>query len=612
MTRLRTYVLLLAVVFLAAPAATAQDIAVQASVDATTVGTEETVTYTIEVEGVRLSRIETPSPPDTDGLVLLQSSPVTRTDISYTNGEVQSTATFRWTYRPIREGTARLQPATVIVAGETYRTEAIELRVEPQAQRSGRSPAPSGRQPGSSGISSLAEDSESSVASDLFIRAEAIEEEAYVGEQVPLTYRLYYREGLRLRGTRLAGSWDAAGFWREEMDVPSRPAPRTSTMEGERYRTIVLKRVAVFPARAGSLQVAPLRVETDVQRPSGRSPMSRFFSGSGPSKRVEITSDPVMLHVKPLPDGAPVSFEGAVGAFQMDVQLNRAEVEVGESVEIEVRLSGKGNLSTLDPPPLELPPAFDQFDPDVNASINRGGTYVRGTKTFTYTLVPEEAGVYTLSPIEFSYFDPEDERYETLQENLPPIRVRETEETPVATGTTGEGMPVGDIAGLITNASNWTRTDATPLHRSPWAYAALLLPMLLLGGLLAYRRLQEAPDTPRTRRQQAQAVARRHLERARQLHERNEPRPFYEEIERAVLGFIDRRLRMATQGLTRPQLDARLEAAGVPTDTRQTLFDLLDECDRARFAPVDPDATAFRTAHERTSALLADLYRHLE
>ena len=571
----------------ALPAAAQDDVAVEARASANTVGQNETLTYSITVRGPASAGVETPPPPNTSGFQLLTPTPDTRRSFSSINGQTKRSVTFEWRYRPVRVGTGHFGPVAVMVQGETYQTGPVEVRVT-QGQSGASASRPSEDTPFEEG--------------DLFIRATPGAGQVYQNEQLVLTYRLYFREGIQLHRSRLAGTWDAPGFWREELDVSSRPIPRSSVENGTRYQSIVLKRVALFPTRTGTLRVAPLRIETDAEHPSRRS--GRFWRSR--THAVEITSDPVEIEVKPLPPDAPPGFDGAVGTFALNTRVTPTEVRVGDPVEARVRLSGQGNLATLDVPTMKLPDAFERYAPDVDLSVRRDAEGVRGTKTFTTTFVPRNDSTFRLEPIAFSYFDPEEERYRTLRADPVTIRVTGDASAPTATARTGSGLPANDIAGLLPASAKWVRTDWTPLYRQPWVYAALLLPALLMAGLLAYRRRTgRAPDLPSA--EQAHPAARRQLKQARAFLEEDAPRRFYEEVERAVLGFIADRGRFLTHGLTRGQLDARLAAAGVPSATRQHMHDLLAECDRARFAPAPPDHAAAQTASDRAHALLAAL-----
>jgi hypothetical protein len=568
-----------------------QDVTVQAYVSATTVGAQERVTYTLEIEGAAFSDVEAPSPPETEGLALLQPVPSTQSNLSFINGVQRQSVAFQWTYRPLRVGTARIKPVGITVQERFHRTEEITVEVVPQSQRTQRGPpgtAPYGRRPSPSPPEDAAEEEpESRIgAEDIFIRALPSQRSAFQNEQVTIEYQLLFRPFIRPRESRLASSWDAEGFWREDLPVEGRPIPRAIVSDGLRYNTIVLKRVAVFPARSGELRIDPLRVETEVlAMQTTNDPFGRLFSMQHPFETVELASPSVTVEARPLPSGAPEAFTGAVGRFDVDTRLSRTTVPVGEGVDVVMRVRGMGNLAMLEPPAFDVPTVFETYGPRVTTALDSTSGRVRGTKTFTYTLVPRSNGTFDLPALAFALFDPRTERYHTTTSGPMTVRVTGTAEA-VTIATTGEGLPVDDIAGLM-EAATWRPLDRTPLHRSAWTYLALALPLLLLGATYAYRqhRTHLARNPALARRRQAHPLAQKHLQQADALRADGRPEAFFEEVERAVLGFIGNRLDLAERGLTRDQLDAHLAAHTIGADTRAALRTFLDTCDRVRFSP---------------------------
>ncbi|MEX0822723.1 MAG: BatD family protein [Rhodothermales bacterium] len=585
--------------------ALAQDVAVRGSVSETTIGTQESVVFSVEIEGASLSDVRTPSPPDVSGLVLVQRTPSTHRSMTIINGRLQQSVSFRWTYRPQEAGPARIKAASVAVGDRTYSTEPISITVVDQSQRpNGRNARPQWPSAGSSTQESP--DNAVERARDLFIRAVASTLEARLNEQVTIEYQLFFRDGVQLRQSRLAGSWDAEGFWREEFNVDSRPVPETRVENGIVYHMIVLKRVAVFPTRSGDLTIDPLEIETEAYVPSGASDaFDRFFSMRGRFESVSLSSPPVHLRVRPLPDNAPGSFSGAVGTYAVEAGIDESDVEVGEPVQLEVVVRGAGNLATLDAPRFQPPAIFERYDPGIETSIDRDGRRIRGSKTFRYVLVPRSNGTYELPPVTLTYFDPESGRYETSEAALPALRVTGSA-SPLAAGTTSGGLPIDDIAPIHAGAASWHAVDAPPLHRRAWPYAALALPIGLLLFLYAARRRESAltDDPRRARSRMAHPLAGKHLRSAQEHLADGRSRAFYKEIERAVTGFIGNRLHVAATGLTRNQIDALLVSVGVGRDDRTVLRNLLDECDRVRFAPLVPERETMEHAGERAAAVI--------
>ena len=595
----------------------AQDVSVQASVSETTIGTEEAVTYRIQVEGVSANEVNPPRAPEASGLSLIRSNPSTQQSVSIVNGRMTQSMSYEWAFRPDGEGNAQIGQTEVTVKGTTYNTQPIAISVVPQAQRPQRQtrrrntfdpfgtfrrqPAtPSANEPAAPQIGK----------NDIFIRALPSARKVVRNQQVNIEYHLYFREGMQLRQSRLADSWDAEGFWREELDVQRRPVPKTVVQNGLRYNTIILKRVAVFPTHTGDLTIDPLKIEAEAYIPnSNLDPFDQFFSFRPRYEPVEVASPSVKIEVSPIPEDVPDSFTGAVGTFQLEARVDRDAIEVGEPVQLELEISGTGNIATVDIPELDPPGVFEKYDPQVKTSIDRSGNRIRGSKTLTYVLVPRSNGTFQLPEMEMSFYNPARSRFETIRPRPSAVKVTGTPTSPVATLRTASGLPVDDIAGLLAVPARWKRVSVSALHERAWVYALIVIPLLVLGGFVVQHKynLKLAGDVKFARGKRAHPVARKHLKQAEILLAQRDARAFYQEIERALLSFVGNRLNVAETGMTYQKIDMLLAQKNVNPEIRAQLIRLLEECDRVRFAPILPDQQEMDTACDRVSTLIVQL-----
>ena len=447
-------------------------------------------------------------------------------------------------------------------------------------------------------------------ARDIFIEVAPSSRQAVQNQQVTVSYLLYFREGIQLRQSRLTDSWDAEGFWREELEVEQRPIPQIVVRDGLRFNRITLKRAAVFPTRSGELTVDPLKIESEAILPSrSGDPMARFFSLQSRFQPVELSSAPLTLNVASLPTGAPPSFQGAVGSLDFSATYDRTELEVGESLQLTVRVSGDGNVATLAPPGFQPPGAFERYDPQVTTNIDRTGQRLRGSKTFTWVLVPRSNGTFQMPGVAFSWYDPAEGRYVSRETAPTTVTVTGTGTPASAVMALSGGLPVDDIAGPLETAARWVPTDRAPLHRMAWPWASIAVPAIALIALtLVGRRAHHLAANPAVARlRRAGPLARKHLKAADARLSANDPRGFYEALERALLGFVGNRLNVAEHGLTRDSLDRVLDRASVPQATRTGLIGFLDRCDRARFSPVLPDAAQMQSDRDGAADLLVTL-----
>lgn len=604
-------------VLMSASTSFARQVDVHASVDATTIGTEESVTLTVTIDGSDGSDVQVPQPPEAVGLTLLQTIPRTQQSVSIINGQMSRSFGYSWSYRPTGQGTARIEASTVRVKDREYHTQPIQVQVIPQDQRPARARrtdpfANAFRSPFDPPATEPAPEPDES---DLFIRAVPSKRSAWQNEQVVIEYRLFFREGIQLRQSRLTDSWDAEGFWREELDVETRPIPRIMVENGLRYNTIVLKRAAVFPTRAGDMSVDPLKIESEAMLPFGsRDPFRSLFAMQTRFTPVQLESPEVAIDSRPLPAGAPASFNGAVGSYAMTVNPDRTNLEVGESMQLSITVTGRGNLATMDAPVLDAPAAFDVYDPDVSTLLDRSGAQLNGSKTFRYILIPRTNGTFEIPPITFSWFDPGSGRYRTSSTDPIPVSVTGTATSPLSVTATTNGMPVDDFAPLFTMSDEWTPTHRAPLHTRWWVWSLLLLPLAVMGGAQVWRRHQNrlVHDPRWARGRRAHPLSRKHLKKAMELLESGDTKGYFEEVERAVLGFIGNRLNIAEKGLTRPQLDELMTKRGATEALRNRLKSLLDLCDRGRFAPASFSPENKESAFDDASALIPDLDEQLD
>ncbi len=576
-------------------------ISVTATVDETTVGTEETVRFYLEVKGGTYSNVNTPAPPEAQGLSLVRRTPSTQQNISYLNGKLEQSLTFSWRYTPTGPGTARIGTARINAGGRAYQTEPIRINVIPQDQRPNAATASRPRERRSANLPEIKD-------TDVFIRALPTTRRVYQNEQLTISYDLYFRHGVQLRSSRLADSWDAEGFWREDLDVAQRATMRQEVVNGLRYNVVTLKRVAVFPTRAGELNIEPLRIETEVALPT-RSTFNTFFLNNATRfQPATIASPGIVIESTQLPANAPEGFSGAVGSFSIKAETNRTEVQVGEPFTLSVAISGRGNIATLAEPELALPAMVEQYGVEIADQINRSRTRISGDKAFSFTLIPRASGNLTLPPLKLTFFNPNTRRYATLRSKPIAISVTGTA-TPASSLIAETAFPANDIADILGQTNLWSSTPSPPLHMQLWPYLALGVPLLLLLGLFAYRKhaFRLETDVQYARNRRAHPLARKHLKEAERLLAAHQPQAFYEEIARAVTGFIGDRLNVAVIGLTLEQLNRTLAEHQVPASERNTLRTILIECDQARFSPVQPTMEIMETATERAATLITDI-----
>ncbi len=555
--------------------ASAQEVSVRAWTNARTVGDDDVVTYSIEVRGAPFGQVATPQPPATTGLALGRSAPSAGRDATYEDGALLQTITFRWLYRPLQPGQARIGSTTVMIDGRAYETDPIAIEVEPQIARSRRAqqPRPLRDTPGQRG------QTDAGAEGLTLVRTVLDKQDVFTNEQLTIEYQLLFRDFVRPGSSRLVENWEAEGLWREALDVEMRPTPETVLHEGERFNMITLMRAALFPMRPGTHTISPLTIRTDIDFTH-----AARRERQAPSDPLELQTDPLQITARPLPSGAPDTFDGAVGQFALTTSVSPTSVEVGDAVELVAEVRGSGNLILLDPLQLEVPAEVTLYEPETATQLERTDAGVESTATYTYTLVARQPGTVTLPPVTFSYFDPAAEAYRTIEQTPAPITVREPTQPTITQAPPRANTPV----------------DAPERRYTVWATLAAVLAGL--AGLWAWRRgPDDAGEEPAT------ALEASPLARAEAAAAAGEVDACYHALDRAIREAIAARSQQPALGQSQHDLAALLRDEGVPDDTIYTIMSLLQEVEDAQYAPPAQRPQQMEQAVARARAVVTDL-----
>jgi hypothetical protein len=588
------------------------------TVDRTEVGTEDIFQLTVVVvDPPDNAQVQFPAPDDFE---VLSSSESTQRSIEMSGSGppvIQTVRKHVLMMRASRVGSRTIPPSVLTAGGRTWRTESLKMTV--RKGRVGPPPAQAGRQqlpdpfrnfPFGSMQDPFAEEEEPNDRedlriprgdSDLFLRATLDKKQVYVGEQVTLSLYIYSRVDL--------SSVDAVtmpkleGFWSEDVESPTQLSSEQRIVNGIPYRTYLLRRRALFPVKSGALPITP--AEADITT-------GFLFAGH----RVHRKSNDLEVQVKPLPPGGPKGLSSAnVGEWRLSMEVSPTRVELGQPVTVKVLLEGMGNVKNVTPPRLTMPPALKAYDPKTTDKVVPNKFRIQGSRVQEYLVMPQRTGTFTLEPLEFSYFDPNTGRYEVSRTEPVEITVEPGAGGMASAPVTGSPSTLADAASEQKNVL--TASGLRPLRyqarfeepaaavwQRPFFVPAVLTPvglmlMLGLGGLVRGRMSQE--DEGSRNRQRAKA-ARKRLAEAEKLRTGSSS-AFYGEVEKAVLNFLEARLKTPVGGLTRDALEAKLTEAGVDVERRQRVRFVLESCDAGRFAP-GAEATARERILDDASAVM--------
>jgi hypothetical protein len=554
----------------------ADDVDISATVDRNVVGLEEQIVLTLSITADSRS-IPDPQVPDMPTLDVFSSG--SSQSFNFVNGEFFASKSYTYIIMPTRPGNFTIPPFKVRVKGHEYKSEPIEIKVQSSSTRGSQSTAP----PKSSRSSKVRSESGEKV----FIDAEIDKKSAYIGEQVTLTFRFY--QAVRLLNEPELVRPSFTGFWIEDLPPNKK---YYQTIRGVRYYVTEI-RTALFPTSPGEKEIEPFRVTVvpdAFQSFMNRDPFDIFgdnFFGRGRGEPQILTTRKLKLNVRPLPlEGKPAGFTGAVGKFTMQAMPDVVETETNQPVNFTIRISGSGNIKTIDRPQIKTPAEFRTYPSNTSEQINKDNYIVSGTRTFEEVLIPKSPGTFEVSPVEFAYFDPVKENYVTLKSSSYTFKVKPSA-VDVAQGSAVDRQAIGsaqkDLRYLKTDLSAGSRRFA--LYNSPvfWIIQTLPLAGIVVALMARKRKDRFERDIDYARRRRAKAISRKILKTAEKSLADNDKTRFYGDIRRALAGYLADKLAMAPSGLTNEVLREAMNGRVSGELLKETL-DILNTCDFHQFA----------------------------
>ncbi|HZR07274.1 MAG TPA: BatD family protein [Myxococcales bacterium] len=497
------------------------------------------------------------------------------------------------TLTPKRAGDLTIEPVKLEYRGKKIQTEPIAIHVLPAGQAAPGGGGPDARADAADPFADVHPGQR-----DLLLRAAVDDDHPFVGQQV--TYSLFLLARTNVSSIEKLVSPRLDGFWSVDVEAPQQLVPEQRILDGVPYTSYLLRRRALFPLRAGRATIDP----AEVQVLTG---FGMLFS-RGTSRR---SSQPLQIEVQPLPPGKPPGFDaGNVGQWTLTATADPAAVGVGQPITFRLVASGRGNVRDLRLPKLPEIPGVRAYDATTSdkESIERGR--VNGTRTIEQLLVPERTGALEIPALSMDVFDPVLKQYRTLKTERIPLRVTPAEGAQAAAASVSQNLlSAGGVRPIRLRLSTVDR--AAPPWTQPWFWPLLGIPPFGVAvglGFAGLRRLLQI-DPGEKRVKLARGAAAKRLKGARALLQRGEALAFYAEVARAVTGYLLDKQGIAAAGLTREELAAALRARGHGEETVRRLVRVLDDCDRARFAPGSGEAPAREAMLGRADQVLNELDR---
>ena len=547
--------------------------------DAVVVGDQFRLSYTVTTQKVEDFRA-----PSIKGFdVLMGPSRSQQSNTQIVNGNVTSTSSITFTYILMANnaGEYTIPGASIVADGDQMVSNSVRIKVLPQDQGDSNSSSSSSTHSSSgTGVSNQ----------DLFITASASKTNVYEQEAFVLTYKIYTRESnLQLNNAKLP---DFKGFHSQEIEMTTNARWTPEHYQGRNYYTTVYRQFVLFPQQSGKLYIDPAQFQMTVGKPvQSDDPFDAFFNGGSNVIEIKksISTPKIAINVNPLPAGKPADFSGGVGEFNISSSINNKELKTNDAITIKLVISGTGNLKLISNPEIKFPDDFEVYDPKVDNQVRLTREGLTGNKVIEYLAIPRHAGTYKIPGVSFSYFDIRSKSYKTLKTEEYVINVEKgagNADQVIANFTNKEDLKVlGEDIRYIKQNEVTLQPKGSFFYGSMTYWLFYIIPAL---AFIIYRKqAAENANVAKMRTKKANKVATKRMKLAGKLLSENKKDAFYDEVLKALWGYISDKLNIPVSRLSKDNIEEKLRNHGVNEELIKEFLNALNDCEFARFAPGD-------------------------
>ena len=540
---------------------------------------------------------DTFAPPSFDDFDVLAGPSVSQgSSVSIINGSMTKTVSYVITYilMPQKTGTFTIGSASIVVNGKSYSTQPTAVEVHSGASQQNIDSPQSNQHSGSVNDSQSAAESnvgKSIDRDDLFLRMDVSSRSVYKGESIRAILKLYSR--VNIAGSEGSKMPTFNGFWSQQVDIQQ--GPFRETLNGKVYEAYNIAEYLLYPQQDGTLVIEPAELtviaQIMVQSNRGYDP---FFGGGHEvyNVRRELKTQQIAIDVKSLPEGAPDSFNGAVGRYTMTHNLSADKVVANSALTLQLKISGTGNLKFISAPKLEMPNTFELYEVKSEERIQNKASGSSGYCQFEYPFIVRAEGNYDIGPVEFSYFDVDKNEYVTLA--TPPMSIEVTPDTsassssqPVVTGVKREDVRLlGQDIRFIKLGNPALRSVVTPLVLSPtyWLIIGLLLVVAVVAYLAIGKHIRDNSNVVLVKGKRANKMAVKRFRIAEKYMREHDRRAFYEEMLRALWGYLSDKFNIPVADLTREVVIEELSRRGAMVEA-ENIIAVIARCEEAQYSP---------------------------
>lgn len=530
--------------------------------------------------------------------VIYGPSTSSSSSFSMINGKTTQSSSLTFTYVLVakEEGKFTIPAATIKVGGKAYKSGSSVIEVLPSSGNSqGNSQqSQNSRQQNNNTSGQRSRGGSTDISgNELYMTVTASKKKIYEQEAVLLTYKLYTLVNIQ----QIAGEMPQLdGFHVQEVDSKAQMSLKYERVNGRNYGTAVWRQYVLFPQKTGKLKVPSITFDSQVEiQNTSMDPFDVFFGGGSLSQIVKksIVAPAIDIDVLPLPTPKPANFVGAVGKYTISGQLTPDQVNANDAATLRLTVSGQGNMKLMKAPKVNFPQDFEIYDPKVSDKTTNTASGAKGNVVYDYVVVPRHGGKFNIAPIEFCYFDPDEQAYKTLKTDSFAIAVAKSKTTGSSNYHEQEDLKVlnNDIRFIKLGKIENLESGRFFGSMSYWMYYIVSSVIFVFLLLLFNRQIKKSRDISGMRVQKASKAASKRLKTASKLMKQHQSEAFYDEVMKALLGYAGDKLNIQNSELNKDNVSASLQSHGVDQALVDSYMNIISECEFARYAPGDPDAT---------------------
>ncbi|MGK0325158.1 MAG: hypothetical protein ACJA1D_000497 [Polaribacter sp.] len=536
------------------------------------------------------------TPPDFKGFRIIQG-PSQSVSQSWINGKVSFSQSYTYIIKPERKGELIISPANIKYRGSNLNSKMMKIIVLKPVD-----------------IAENPNDPNYIAQQNIHLVAEVSKSKPFVGEGIYVEYRLYVSENISVYDTSVTEAPQYNGFWNQEIKINGFPV-KTGKYNNENYRYIVLQKALLIPTKTGKLTIDPMKMDIVIGVPTGRVD----FFGNVITKNIkkEFASTKKNVSPKSLPlENKPENFTGAVGKFKFDVSLSKSALKANESSQIKVVVSGKGNLKLFELPTVKTPAELEKYQPERKERVRVAANGITGSVTDIYTVVPQYKGKYKIPNVTFSYFNPDAEKYETVDTEDLFVDVLEGKE--LITNNTNKNSNIIQKQAVVSSAKNFryiqtkskfVAKETPDFYKSNLFYLLLFLPLLIIpiGIFIAKNNEKRNSDVIGRKQRKAERLAKKYLSEAQKQLGKKEA--FYEALERALHNYLKAKLGIEIADISKEKIAQILQQRNVDDTSIKQFIEVLEHSDLARYSPITN--TEMKQEFERAKLVIVQLDKQL-